>query len=163
MIDLKPLIEAQRKLDILYCEKHDISYETTKDKRQLALLVELSEWANETRCFKYWSNKSASPKEVVIEEYVDALHFFLSIGIDIKTTFVLYSISSSDDKSLTEDFLSLISLFVDFTKTRSDDDYKKAFAKFIDMSRKCGFTWKEVEEAYFKKLDINYKRQENNY
>jgi dimeric dUTPase (all-alpha-NTP-PPase superfamily) len=52
-----------------------------------ALLVELGEFANETRCFKFWSLKPASPKEVVIlDEYADGMHFFLSLGIPLGVT-----------------------------------------------------------------------------
>lgn len=162
-IDLTLLYDAQKKLDLLIAENHHITYRKTRTDRLIALLVEICEWANEIRCFKYWSHKGSSPKEVVIEEYVDALHFFLSLGIDIKTSFVIYSISSDETKSLSEDFLELFSLYGDFSKNQDDATYQKVFAKFIDMSIKCGFSWSEVIDAYQRKLDVNLKRQENNY
>lgn len=46
----------------------------------LALQVEISELANATRCFKHWSCKPSEKKEVLLEEYADILHFFLSLG-----------------------------------------------------------------------------------
>ena len=61
--------------------RHKVSYESTFAERVLALLVELGEFANETRCFKYWSEKPPSPKERILDEYADALHFFLSLGV----------------------------------------------------------------------------------
>jgi hypothetical protein len=81
MIDLKSLYSKQIELDEEICKKHNVSYESTRISRLIALLVEIGEFANETREFKYWSLKGSSPKEVVIEEYVDALRFFLSVGI----------------------------------------------------------------------------------
>ena len=62
-------------------------------RKMLALLVEIGELANETRCFKYWSNKPASEREVILEEYVDGLHFILSIGIDLGIDKTSYSIN----------------------------------------------------------------------
>lgn len=162
-IDLTSLYEAQQKLDLRIAKNHNITYEKTRTDRLIALLVEICEWANETRCFKYWSYKSSSPKEITIEEYVDALHFFLSLGIDIKTSFVIYLLSSNEAKTLSEDFLELFVLYGDFLKAQDDKTYQKSFGKFIDMSLKCGFSWTEVIEAYKRKLDINFKRQENNY
>lgn len=162
-INLTPLYEEQKKLDLLIAKNHNITYAKTRKDRLLSLLVEICEFANETRCFKYWSNKKPSSRDVTIEEYADALHFFLSLGIDIQTDFVIYSISSSDDTSLTEDFLVLASLYSEFVAKQDDETYQKAFKKFIDMSQKCGFSWSDVEKAYYQKLKENFKRQENNY
>ena len=67
-------------------------------RKMLALLVEIGELANETRCFKYWSNKPASEREVILEEYVDGLHFILSIGIDlgIDKNFLFYKCAQTN-------------------------------------------------------------------
>ena len=80
-IDLSILYKRQEELDDEIARNHNINYETTFARRFLALLVEFGELANETRCFKYWSNKKSSPKEVVSDEYSDGLHFLLSLGI----------------------------------------------------------------------------------
>jgi len=45
-IDLKELQKVQLELDININERHATSYETTKDERLLALLVEVAELAN---------------------------------------------------------------------------------------------------------------------
>lgn len=55
------------------------SYESTSEKRLLALLVELHELANETKCFKFWSVNPNGKKDKILMEYVDVLHFTLSI------------------------------------------------------------------------------------
>ncbi|WP_425289035.1 dUTP diphosphatase [Spiroplasma endosymbiont of Clivina fossor] len=47
---------CKKKLDARILEKK-LLVEKTIDKRFLALLVELSEFSNELRCFKYWSNR----------------------------------------------------------------------------------------------------------
>ena len=41
-------------------------------KNKMELLVEIGEMANETKCFKYWSNKEAN-RELVLEEYADCI------------------------------------------------------------------------------------------
>lgn len=52
-IDWKELLDAQRSLDLRTFELSGQSYESTSEKRLLALLVELHELANETKCFKF--------------------------------------------------------------------------------------------------------------
>src|SRR5699024_11734252 len=76
------LYEMQRKLDMYIEENHSLVKEGIFPKKLLALLVELGELANETRCFKFWSTKPPSQKQVILEEYVDVLHFILSLGLE---------------------------------------------------------------------------------
>ena len=80
--DLKDLYLKQEELDLEIAKNHNINYEVTRHKRILALLVELGEFANTTRTFKFWSNKGMEEKAVVLDEFADGLHFLLSLGID---------------------------------------------------------------------------------
>src|SRR5690242_2519258 len=80
---LKPLYDIQQTLDERIRTQHGLHDADLLPKKLLALQVELGEHANETRCIKYWSTKPASERIVILEEYVDALHFVLSIGLDL--------------------------------------------------------------------------------
>lgn len=162
MADLTPLYQKQAELDKTIAENHHISYESTKTSRTLALLVEIGELLNETRCFKYWSNKPSSPKEVVIEEYADALHFFLSLGIEINASIGEIELIPNDG-ALNEQFLNLYNLVSDFAKDRNPITYARAFIYFLNIGASLGFTYQDIEDAYLNKLKKNYKRQENNY
>ena len=104
MIDLTNLYQKQAELDARIAENHNVSYETTRERRILALLVEIGEFANATRCFKYWSNKPSEAQDIVLDEYVDGLHFFLSLGIDIKVNKKTYNHTKHAD-NLTKQIL----------------------------------------------------------
>ena len=54
--------------------------------RIMALQVEVSELANATRCFKYWSRKPPENKERILSEYADIFHFLLSVGNTLEFT-----------------------------------------------------------------------------
>ncbi len=71
------LFIRQKELDRFIQENHDLMKENLTERKLLAFQVELGELANETRCFKFWSLKESSPKEKILEEYVDGLHFFV--------------------------------------------------------------------------------------
>ena len=160
--NLSELFKAQARLDETIAKNHNVSYATTRSPRTLALLVEIGEFANTTRCFKYWSNKGSEAKDVVLDEYADGLHFFLSLGIDIKTTKEVYEISKPDN-NLTDQFHLVYRLIADFKDDASEVNYIKAFSSFLNILPLVGYTWKDLEEAYYKKLGTNYVRQETNY
>ena len=160
--NLSELFKAQARLDETIAKNHNVSYATTRSPRTLALLVEIGEFANTTRCFKYWSNKGSEAKDVVLDEYADGLHFFLSLGIDIKTTKEVYEISKPDN-NLTDQFHLVYRLIADFKDDASEVNYIKAFSSFLNILPLIGYAWKDLEEAYYKKLGTNYVRQETNY
>ena len=160
--NLHELFLAQAKLDETIAKNHNVSYATTRSPRTLALLVEIGEFANTTRCFKYWSNKGAESKDVVLDEYADGLHFFLSLGIDIKTDKEVYEIAKPE-RNLTDQFHLVYRLICDFKDEASNENYIKAFQEFLNIVPLIGYTWKDLEEAYYKKLGTNYVRQETNY
>lgn len=98
----------------------------------------------------------------MLDEYADGLHFFLSLGIDIKTTKEVYEISKPDN-NLTDQFHLVYRLIADFKDDASEVNYIKAFSSFLNILPLVGYTWKDLEEAYYKKLGTNYVRQETNY
>ena len=161
-IELEPLFIAQAKLDATIAENHHISYETTRHRRIMACLVEIGELANATRCFKYWSNKGKESDEIVLDEFADGLHFFLSLGVDIKTSKKIYGLTKREE-NLTDQFLLVYHRLDEFRKKQDDRSYIKVFQAFLNLLPLLGYKWKQLEEAYYKKLGVNYNRQETNY
>lgn len=161
-IDLSPLFAKQKELDDNIAKNHHVSYETTRNKRSLALLVEIGEFANATRTFKYWSNKSSMPKNVVLDEYADGLHFFLSLGIDSCVKSSLVELIETDSTP-TDIFLKLYDDINKYFISRADDDYFEAFKTFLSLLSPLNLTIEELEIAYYYKLKENYHRQETNY
>ena len=113
----------------------------------------------------------------LLEEYVDCLHFILSIGNDLGITHE--NICVEDDLTginATETFNILFShvsglhtlLDVNLPATVTDEDikdvYHDIFECFIGLGEAdLGFTWEEIEQAYFEKNKINHERQANGY
>ena len=161
-IALDELFPLQRELDDDIAKRHDVTYESTKDKRLLALLVEFGEFANETRCFKYWSLKPMSEKAVVLDEYADGMHFFLSLGIPLGVS----SFSKELVKKDIDPATAILEVYQEAAKLHQDysvEQYKKAFGMFLDLLPLFGFTGNDAKEAYLKKLQVNHVRQETHY
>ena len=161
-IDLSNLYQKQAELDARIADNHHITYATTRERRILALLVEFGEFANATRCFKYWSNKPSEAQDIVLDEYVDGLHFFLSLGIDIKANKRVYHYTKHSD-DLTNQILEVYRLASIFLKKQDEKSYVKAFQAFINIVPILKVRWTTIEKAYYKKLGENYHRQDTNY
>ena len=162
MINLKELYSLQADLDKDIADKHGVTYETTHKKRLLALIIEIGELANETRCFKYWSNKGSSPKEVVIEEYADGLHFLLSLGIPLNTQKFEYELLDEKD-DLTDLFHKMYSKSTLLVDHYDLDHYVDAMQLYLNIAKKLGFSEDDIISSYKAKLHVNYVRQETNY
>ncbi|PLS02584.1 dUTP diphosphatase [Neobacillus cucumis] len=163
-MELKKLFEMQKALDAHIEEKHGLEKEDLFDRKVLALLVEIGELANETRCFKFWSVKPSSSKEVVLEEFVDGIHFILSLGIECgfdQETLNLNTVQSS--RNVTEQFLAIYESISHFQKSKALENYLKLFESYLMLSILLGFAEDEIVKAYFEKNEVNYQRQQNNY
>ena len=82
MLDqLKELLEMQRVLDDAILTEHgEIYNEEIAENMKIALFVELGEMMNELETlFKHWKKKPKYNREKALVEYVDALHFALSL------------------------------------------------------------------------------------
>jgi dimeric dUTPase (all-alpha-NTP-PPase superfamily) len=134
----------------------------------LAFQVELAELAQETRCFKYWSeNKKKSDK--VLEEYVDGLHFILQLCIlrdytprivptlapDVITMFIELSYKAGEilflDIHFEEDTEMITSHLQDL------------FDYYLHLGNKLGFTLSDIEKAFIEKNEVNHERQNTGY
>lgn len=162
LMDLKELFDLQRELDLRILNEHNLQGEVLFSQKALALQVELGELANETRCFKYWSNKGPSAKQVIIEEFVDCLHFILSMGLDKNYEDIAASVSQSNNE-ITEQFLDIFVDVYDFLTICSRDHYITLFEDFLSLGLSLDFTEEEIHSAYIKKNEINHERQNTGY
>lgn len=201
MVDLNKLFEMQRKLDQHILEEHpELKDQDNLDWKTLALLVEISECANEWRGFKKWS-KNQQPRTYkeelcstcggggtpygipsesgvdcyecegagfivrnpLLEEYVDGLHFTLSLGLEIDFDYESWEIGNEQFHNVTEHFLGLKKSVLDFSRKSNEMYYVDMLEIFIGLGYMLDFTWEQIEQAYIKKNEVNHARQDGGY
>ncbi|AKL97183.1 hypothetical protein CACET_c37550 [Clostridium aceticum] len=161
-MDMQQLFTIQKQLDETILKNHHLYDQDLVPAKVLALEVELGELANETRCFKFWSTKTSSPKAVVLEEFVDCLHFLLSIGLD-KNFHNREFQGTNNDHNLLQQFQEVLKLSTEFYQSLSEEGYTQLFEGFLALGIKLGFTFDEIKEAYLMKNQINHQRQADGY
>ncbi len=161
---LQEWFAMQSELDRYIQSEHDLENEDLVEKKILALLVEIGELANETRCFKFWSRKPASDDKVILEEFVDGVHFILSIGLELKyETQEINIVSSEANENLVQGFLTIYQCVEELRKTRSLDNYSDLIRQYFILGQSLGFSIDDVQNAYKEKNKVNYQRQKEGY
>ncbi|KYD05338.1 dUTP diphosphatase [Bacillus atrophaeus] len=190
-MNLEKMFEMQKVLDDRIIEEKGLQGQDLLPNLILALQVELAECANEWRGFKHWSNnrepRTKHPLEVspngafrkggnpLLEEYVDCLHFILSIGNLIKydTDNALDLEGAICEPDITTQFIAVF----DRINTLSDDacdksdltfwlahnPYESLFQFFNGIGKMLGFTPEQIEAAYMEKNAVNHQRQQEGY
>ncbi|GCE63764.1 dUTP diphosphatase [Candidatus Mycoplasma haematohominis] len=172
LIDWADLLNAQKELDLFVFKNKGLTYQDTSKKRLLSLIVELSELSNETKVFKFWSEKGWD-EEKVLSEYADVLHFVLSIfqerGFSLDGIGVREPANKKDKEFLTDFFLMLhkdLSSVICFDSSCAADmesSFRSWVQKFIDLSSYLGFSWDKIMKSFLDKRNVNWERQRSGY
>ena len=149
-----------KKLDDIFYQKFK-NDDKMFEKNCIELIVEIGEFANESRCFKYWSNKPMK-KEETLEELADcimmSLYFFNYLNID-KVNIKMYNFSS-DILICLNDIFKLSTLLID---NINEEIITKIFSYLIYIGNLLNLEEKEIYEACLKKISKQEKRLEEGY
>jgi len=160
-IDLNRLRPIQAALDAKILANHQVKSQDTRSKRILAFLVETGELANETRCFKYWSLKDASERSIILEEYVDGIHFIVSLANDLDMDLV-YEVQTSQ-LSLTQQFLDVFDCANKLNNNFDKINMDLLAKRYLQVGLTLGFNYDDIINAYMEKNEKNHQRQEEGY
>lgn len=202
------LYELQKQLDARIIKEKGLEGMDLLPNTILALQVEICELANEWRGFKFWSkdqkprteeniiDQTAAGNQIfnivvgkrnpLLEEYVDCLHFFLSIAVQKEWLEHLYLHEEAIEDRREEGLdggvggalLEVIFWLSKFHMEKAELPnikeklgystevfyFKNAWFVFIAIGMVgFGWTWEQIATAYLEKNKINHERQENGY
>lgn len=185
-MNLEKMFEMQKELDNRIIREKGLEGQDLLPGLILALQVELAECANEWRGFKFWSNDQQPRtciinkkgetsrdyyKNPLLEEYVDCLHFILSIGnhikypsnynMDILNRAIFYD---GGVNAFLAVFYEVSAFHVELeTGGEVSSSFVEIFMRFNELGIALGFTPEQIEQAYTEKNAVNHKRQQEGY
>ncbi|WP_409251581.1 dUTP diphosphatase [Bacillus sp. SCS-153A] len=162
-MNINELFEMQRELDSFIEKEHGLEERDLFHEKILALLVEVGELANETRCFKFWSTKPSSEKDTILEEFVDGVHFILSLGIYLGIRHFELREANYIEKDVTKQFIEIYNSINGLLSKKSVTEYDQLVHQYFYLGELLGFTQEDVVRAYRQKNEVNYKRQQEGY
>lgn len=167
---LKKLYFMQEKLDKRIIREKGLQGQDLLENTVTALLVELGETANEWRGFKHWSADRRPRTEKLLVEYVDCLHFFLSIARQLQLDPEnLYDINTHirPEGTTANMFTTLIYQVsrIGLCESRASKElyFRQALELFMTLGRRLGFSYDQIAEAYVAKNEVNHQRQATGY
>ena len=150
-IEFNDVFKANKELDEMFNTTFPDDEMVKKNK--LELLVEIGELANETRYFKYWSNKPMD-MELVKMEYADCiiitLYFFNIMNISLDEEFM--DIDKYDNVDI---FGRLYKLASDFYYNDDKEIIKEIFATIINLGYMIGFNNEIIINSCMTKINKN--------
>lgn len=208
-MNLAKIILLQKDLDEVINKNHPIQTKEDRTANKIsALVVELAEFANEARFFKYWSEdqeprnlvntcewclsegqntccacRGKLYEDLVLGEYVDSLHFFVSIALDKEWGKVLHIreerfIRIEEEGfpgGLTEAFNGVIyhlmksqyegnAKYLGEHYRSAESFFNEAWFLFMAIGLVAyGYSEEDIEAAYMEKNLVNHERQNTNY
>lgn len=105
-------------------------------------------------------------KNPLLEEYVDCLHFILSIGLEMELTNIDISKRQQlTNRNVTRVFsdLMLAAGTLIYPESDKSHNFGTVLHGFIYLGELLGFTWEQIEAAYYEKNEVNHARQEAGY
>ncbi len=198
-LTLEQMYEMQKALDARIIKEKGLEGQDLLPNTVLALQVEIGELANEWRGFKHWSNDNEPRYEKrtiafrdkedgtgdafehvtypLLEEYVDCLHFFLSLArqLDLPADdlYVWEDDPEGETNILFIDLLHNVGLIIgdqflyqkpeDVKKWRREHLRSSLFIFYALGQKRLGFTFEQIAEAYAAKNAVNHERQSNGY
>lgn len=199
-LTLGQMYEMQKQLDSRIIREKGLEGQDLLPNTVLALQVEIAELANEWRGFKHWSNdreprtrvkdclgcsgcKSSEGCEIcgganpLLEEYVDCLHFFLSIArqlsLDAEDLYMPDDELEGDTSILFTELLHNVGMInghrflnhlIEDTERWQKEYFQTALYLFYLLGeQRLGFTFDQIADAYAAKNAVNHERQSSGY
>lgn len=181
---LSELYEMQVELDLRIIEQKGLEGRNLLPNTVLALQVELGECANEWRGFKHWSKDQQPRTENIVhdgyggiinytnpllEEYVDCLHFFLSLArqLEVDPSMLFNTDVRWDEEDISKIFTILINRVGKIGEASERETQASylyiASMHFVYLGAQLGFTWEQITVAYVAKNQVNHNRQATGY
>lgn len=155
---LEEMLEMQRALDEAIFKKHGIE-EYPEENMKIALFVELGEMMNEFPTkFKHWKKTAKDDREKGLIEYVDALHFAMSLYVNKYG--VKWVLREYQEYMYNYTLFQTLYYVADFSQWRN---FVNVMTEIFYVGNLLGFEWEEIYNAYMAKNAENYRRLKEGY
>ena len=160
-MNINSLFNKQNLLDEHIIKERDLHGQDLLNYKLTALSVELGElWNEHPTLFKFWSDKENNREKGLIE-FVDCIHFAISIANDFDYHEHTYIKTTPRDLNMM--YLGLQNNIAILSISKEQRHVETLLNNLISLGHQLGFKEEDVLTAYNDKNKVNYERQENGY
>lgn len=150
-MDLNEIYIKEKIINSHFRKKYDYNNEEIFNKQVLELLCELSEFAYETKCFKYWKNEKQSSPDITIPEFADCLMITLCF-CDLANIDKLV-ISEVDEKNMVNLFIETYKIASTLSFDLDREKLLKILSNLLAISKLLGYTDEQLYDYCISKME----------
>ncbi|ADL53997.1 dUTP diphosphatase [Clostridium cellulovorans] len=142
-MQLMKLFEMQKDVDSLTLKNKSIENNSLTLKKMIGLQISIGNLASRTNCCDIWKSSTNCDKSQILEDYITALNYLLSIGLDKSYEDIEINIHPSTQK-IADQFISLYIDINDLVLYTGRDHYITLLEDFFALGITIGFSLDEV-------------------
>ena len=150
-MDLNEIYKKEKIINAHFRKKYDYESEEIFNKQVLELLCELSEFAYETKCFKYWKNEKQSSPDITIPEFADCLMITLCF-CDLANIDEI-KIENIDEKDMVKLFIETNIIASSLTMNLEKEKLLKILSNLLAISNLLNYSDDDLNNYCLEKIN----------
>lgn len=154
-MNLSEIYKKEKIINAHFRKKYNYESEEIFNKQVLKLLCELSEFAYETKCFKYWKNEKQSSPDITIPEFADCLMITLCFCdlADIEEV----KIENIEEKDMVKLFIQANKIASSLTMNLEKEKLLKILSYLVALSKLLNYSDDELNDYCIRKMNKTLK------
>ena len=154
-MNLNEIYEKEKIINAHFRKKYNYESEEVFNKQVLELLCELSEFAYETKCFKYWKDEKPSSPEITIPEFADCLMITLCF-CDLANIDEI-KIENINEKDMVKLFIETNTIASSLTMNLEKEKLLKILSNLLAISKLLDYSEEELNKYCMEKMNKTLK------
>ena len=154
-MNIEEIYLKEKLINSYFSKKYDYNDVDIFNKQVLELICELSEFAYETKCFKYWKDEKQSSPDITIPEFADCLMITLCF-CDLADIDNLV-IEKIDETDIVKLFIDTNRLASSLTINIDKDVILKILSNLLAISKLLDYTEEELNKYCLVKMEKTLK------
>ena len=159
-MNLNEIYKKEKIINSHFRRKYNYDDEEIFNKQVLELLCELSEFAYETKCFKYWKNETQSSPDITIPEFADCLMITLCF-CDLANVEELI-IEENNEKDMVKLFIETYKIASNLSIDLDKEKLFKILSNLVAISKLLNYSDNQLYEFCISKMDKTLKMISDN-
>lgn len=154
-MNIEEIYLKEKLINSYFSKKYDYNDGDIFNKQVLELICELSEFAYETKCFKYWKDEKQSSPDITIPEFADCLMITLCF-CDLADIDNLV-IEKIDETDIVKLFIDTNRLASSLTINIDKNVILKILSNLLAISKLLDYTEEELNKYCLDKMEKTLK------
>ena len=150
-MNISEIYKKEKIINAHFRKKYNYESEEIFNKQVLELLCELSEFAYETKCFKYWKDEKQSSPDITIPEFADCLMITLCF-CDLANVDEII-IEDIHEKDMVKLFIDTNRIASSLTMNLEKENLLKILSNLVAISKLLNYSDDELNDYCIEKMN----------